>query len=63
MIVGEAPGKKKEDLRGEPFVGAAGLLLDGLLAEIDIARPEVYIANVLKCRPPGFGSRLAGGRA
>ncbi|MCZ6631499.1 MAG: uracil-DNA glycosylase [Actinobacteria bacterium] len=51
MIVGEAPGKN-EDLQGEPFVGAAGLLLDELLAEIDIARPEVYIANVLKCRPP-----------
>lgn len=51
MIVGEAPGKN-EDLEGEPFVGPAGLLLDELLAGIDIARPEVYIANVLKCRPP-----------
>ena len=51
MIVGEAPGKR-EDLRGEPFVGPAGLLLDELLAGVDIARPEVYIANVLKCRPP-----------
>ncbi len=51
MIVGEAPGKN-EDLQGEPFVGAAGRLLDELLADIDIARPEVYIANVLKCRPP-----------
>jgi len=51
MIVGEAPGKN-EDLQGEPFVGAAGRLLDELLAGIDIARPEVYIANVLKCRPP-----------
>ena len=51
MIVGEAPGKN-EDLQGEPFVGPAGLLLDELLAGIDIARPEVYIANVLKCRPP-----------
>lgn len=52
MFVGEAPGKN-EDLQGEPFVGAAGRLLDELLAEIGIARREVYIANVLKCRPPG----------
>ena len=51
MIVGEAPGKN-EDLQGEPFVGAAGHLLDELLAGIDVTRPEVYIANVLKCRPP-----------
>ena len=51
MIVGEAPGKN-EDLQGEPFVGAAGRLLDELLAGIDITRSEVYIANVLKCRPP-----------
>jgi len=51
MIVGEAPGKN-EDLQGEPFVGAAGHLLDELLAGIDVNRPEVYIANVLKCRPP-----------
>jgi DNA polymerase len=51
MIVGEAPGKN-EDLQGEPFVGAAGALLDELLAGIDVNRPEVYIANVLKCRPP-----------
>lgn len=52
MLVGEAPGKN-EDLQGEPFVGAAGKLLDSLLGEIGISRPEVYIANVLKCRPPG----------
>jgi DNA polymerase len=52
MFVGEAPGKN-EDLQGEPFVGAAGKLLDTLLGEIGIVRPEVYIANVLKCRPPG----------
>ena len=51
MIVGEAPGKY-EDLQGEPFVGAAGALLDELLADIDVTRPGVYIANVLKCRPP-----------
>lgn len=52
MLVGEAPGKN-EDLQGEPFVGAAGRLLDSLLAEIGIIREQVYIANVLKCRPPG----------
>jgi DNA polymerase len=52
MLVGEAPGRN-EDLQGEPFVGAAGALLDSLLAEIGIQRAEVYIANVLKCRPPG----------
>ena len=52
MLVGEAPGKN-EDLQGEPFVGAAGQLLDRLLADIGLQRSEVYIANVLKCRPPG----------
>ncbi|HEY7469001.1 MAG TPA: uracil-DNA glycosylase [Acidimicrobiia bacterium] len=52
MLVGEAPGKN-EDLQGEPFVGAAGQLLDSLLGEIGIRRDQVYIANVLKCRPPG----------
>jgi DNA polymerase len=52
MLVGEAPGKN-EDLQGEPFVGAAGQLLDELLAGIGVERGEVYIANVLKCRPPG----------
>jgi uracil-DNA glycosylase family 4 len=52
MFIGEAPGKN-EDLQGEPFVGAAGKLLDGLLAEIGLERREVYIANILKSRPPG----------
>lgn len=52
MLVGEAPGRN-EDIQGEPFVGAAGKLLDELMAEIGISREEVYIANVLKCRPPG----------
>ena len=53
MIVGEAPGAE-EDARGEPFVGQAGRLLDNMLATIDIRRPNnIYIANVLKCRPPG----------
>lgn len=52
MLVGEAPGKN-EDLQGEPFVGAAGKLLDELLAGIGIEREQAYIANVIKCRPPG----------
>jgi uracil-DNA glycosylase len=52
MLVGEAPGKN-EDIQGEPFVGAAGRLLDQLLDGIGLARSDVYIANVLKCRPPG----------
>jgi DNA polymerase len=53
MFVGEAPGAD-EDAQGEPFVGAAGQLLDNMLAALGLARSEdVFIANVLKCRPPG----------
>jgi len=52
MFIGEAPGLH-EDRQGEPFVGAAGQLLTRMLAEIGMAREQVYIANVLKCRPPG----------
>ncbi len=53
LFVGEAPGAE-EDARGEPFVGQAGKLLDNMLASIGLARGQtVYIANVLKCRPPG----------
>ena len=52
MIVGEAPGKN-EDLQGEPFVGAAGKNLNEYLAIAGLNRDDVYIANVLKCRPPG----------
>jgi DNA polymerase len=59
MFVGEAPGRN-EDLQGEPFVGAAGKLLDELLASIGLNRSQVYIANVLKCRPPGNRDPLAG---
>ena len=51
MFVGEAPGEQ-EDLSGVPFVGRAGQLLDKFLAAVDIAREDVYIANILKCRPP-----------
>jgi DNA polymerase len=52
MFVGEAPGYH-EDQQGVPFVGQAGKLLEGLLEGIGLTRREVYIANVLKCRPPG----------
>ena len=51
MIVGEAPGFN-EDMQGKPFVGAAGKLLDTLLAGIGLRREDVYVTNVLKCRPP-----------
>ncbi len=51
MFVGEAPGGE-EDKHGRPFVGRAGKLLTELLSEIGLSRDEVYIANVLKCRPP-----------
>lgn len=51
LFVGEAPGAE-EDLRGEPFVGRAGKLLDEMLRAVGMAREQVYIANVLKCRPP-----------
>lgn len=52
MLIGEAPGRN-EDLQGVPFVGAAGRNLDGLLGLAGLGREDVYIANVLKCRPPG----------
>ncbi|MDD5748039.1 MAG: uracil-DNA glycosylase [Actinomycetota bacterium] len=52
MFVGEAPGRV-EDERGLPFVGPAGKLLDELLAGIGLRREDVYITNVVKCRPPG----------
>lgn len=51
MFVGEAPGRE-EDLKGNPFVGRAGQLLDKILQAINFQREEVYIGNVLKCRPP-----------
>jgi len=51
MFIGEAPGEK-EDLSGIPFVGAAGQLFDKFLGAVGIERSEVYIANMLKCRPP-----------
>lgn len=51
LFIGEAPGWH-EDQQGRPFVGSAGQFLDQLLASIDLRREEVYIANVIKCRPP-----------
>lgn len=51
MFVGEGPGEQ-EDLQGEPFVGAAGHLLDDMLSIIDLSRENCYIANIVKCRPP-----------
>jgi DNA polymerase len=52
MFIGEAPGAD-EDRQGEPFVGRAGQLLNSMLKALGFARGDVYIANVLKCRPPG----------
>ncbi len=52
VFVGEAPGYW-EDVKGKPFVGAAGKFLDTLLAEAGLSRSQVFIGNVLKCRPPG----------
>jgi DNA polymerase len=52
LFVGEGPGEQ-EDLTGEPFVGRAGQLLTGLIEGIGLSRDRVYIANVVKCRPPG----------
>lgn len=52
MFIGEAPGAN-EDLQGEPFVGRAGMLLNSMLQAIGLKRTDIYIANILKCRPPG----------
>lgn len=52
MLIGEAPGAD-EDAQGEPFVGRAGKLLNDILKAVNLKREEVYIANILKCRPPG----------
>ncbi len=51
MVIGEAPGER-EDLKGEPFVGKAGMLLNEMLQAMGLKREEVYISNILKCRPP-----------
>ena len=52
MLIGEGPGAE-EDRQGRPFVGPAGMLLDKMLSAIGLNRGQVYIANILKCRPPG----------
>jgi len=52
VFVGEAPGEE-EDLQGRPFVGRAGALLDNMIAAMGLARGQVFICNVIKCRPPG----------
>lgn len=52
MFIGEGPGKKEDEL-GRPFVGAAGKFLDEMLASVNLKREDVYIANTVKCRPPG----------
>jgi DNA polymerase len=52
MFIGEGPGQQ-EDLKGEPFVGPAGKLLDDMMSIIDLNRENSYIANIVKCRPPG----------
>ncbi len=58
LIVGEGPGAE-EDKQGEPFVGRAGKLLNDILKAINFERSEVYIANIVKCRPPGNRTPLA----
>ena len=57
MFIGEAPGED-EDLQGEPFVGRAGTLLTRMIEAINLKRQDVYIANILKCRPPNNRSPL-----
>ncbi len=52
LFIGEAPGRN-EDLQGKPFVGRAGAILDELLSSVGLQREDVYICNILKCRPPG----------
>ncbi len=59
MLIGEAPGRD-EDLQGEPFVGRAGKLLNDILKAVKFAREDVYIANILKCRPPNNRDPLPG---
>ncbi len=59
VFVGEGPGEQ-EDLKGEPFVGRGGKLLDDMLSLIDLDRSRIYIANIVKCRPPGNRDPLIG---
>lgn len=57
MFIGEGPGRE-EDLRGEPFVGAAGELLTKIIQAIHLTRETVYICNIVKCRPPKTATRI-----
>jgi len=59
LIIGEAPGEQ-EDVQGEPFVGRAGVLLNNILMAVGLDRTRVYIANVVKCRPPRNRDPLSG---
>jgi len=59
MFIGEAPGRN-EDLQGKPFVGRAGDVFDKLLDSIQLTRQQIYLCNILKCRPPGNRNPLAG---
>lgn len=58
MFIGEAPGKN-EDLKGKPFVGRAGDVFDKLLNSVGLTRDQIYLCNILKCRPPGNRNPLA----
>jgi len=62
ILIGEGPGEQ-ENLSGKPFVGAAGQLLDKMLAAINIRREDIYITNIVKCRPPGNRNPSAEERA
>ena len=59
LIIGEAPGAT-EDEQGKPFVGRAGVLLDAMLKSIELKREDIFIANILKCRPPNNRDPLPG---
>ena len=59
VVIGEAPGAE-EDAQGVPFVGRSGVLLSELLAEVGLARAELYVTNVVKCRPPAYRPPRAG---
>lgn len=59
MFIGEAPGKN-EDLKGKPFVGRAGDIFDKLLDSVKLTRENIYLCNILKCRPPGNRNPLSG---
>jgi len=59
VFIGEAPGRKEDEM-GRPFVGSAGKMLDSLLSHVGLEREQVYVTNVVKCRPPGNRRPLKG---